>query len=91
MNVNSRPKRAERILSQRSAEMVILLSPGSGQYYTLDEVGARVWELCDGTRQVTDLVSAIHAEYDAPFETIQTDLLELLVDLTREKLVALAP
>jgi Coenzyme PQQ synthesis protein D (PqqD) len=88
IDLHSQPKRAERVLAQRAAESVILLKPDNGQYYTLDEVGARVWELCDGNRPVADLVSTIHCEYDAPLARIQADVLELLGELTREKLLA---
>ena len=88
--LESRPIRAGRVLAQPSAESLILLNPESGQYYTLDEVGARIWDLCDGSRQVTDLVSAIHAEFDAPVAAIQADVVELLDDLCRDKLVAVS-
>jgi len=86
--LDARPSRSQRVLAQPNAESLILLNPDDGQYYTLDEVGARIWELCDGTRAVTDVVSAIHAEYDAPLAAIQSDVVELLDDLTREKLLA---
>ena len=85
---DSRPAPAHGVLAQRSAETMILLRPVNGQYYTLDEVGARVWELCDGTRCVADLVSTIQAEYDAPADMIEADILDLLDELTREQLVA---
>jgi coenzyme PQQ synthesis protein D (PqqD) len=83
-----RPLRANGILAQRNADSLILLNPDSGQYFTLDEVGARVWELCDGSHPVAEVVSTLHAEYDAPVKSIQTDVLELLEDLAREQLVA---
>jgi coenzyme PQQ synthesis protein D (PqqD) len=82
--------RAARILAQRSADTVILLNPQTGHYYTLDEVGARVWDLCDGSRRVKDVVATIHDEYDAPVQAIQTDVMELLDDLARELLVSTA-
>jgi len=86
--LDSRPSRSQQVLAQPNAESLILLNPEDGQYYTLDEVGARVWELCDGTHAVTDVVSAIYAEYDAPLAAIQGDVVELLDDLTRENLLA---
>ena len=88
--LESRPIRADWVLTQPSAETLILLNPESGQYYTLDEVGARIWDLCDGSRQVTDLVSTIHAEFDAPVAAIQADVMELLDDLARDKLVVVS-
>ena len=88
ITLESRPTRADCILAQPNAESLILLNPQDGHYYTLDEVGARVWELCDGTRAVADVVSTLHSEYEAPLSTIQADVVELLDDLEREKLLA---
>ena len=88
--LDSRPSRSQQVLAQPNAESLILLNPEDGQYYTLDEVGARVWELCDGSRAVTEVVSTIYAEYDAPLAAIQGDVVELLDDLTRENLLATA-
>ena len=46
-----------------------------------------MWELCDGKRTVSDMVSAICQEYDSPVDTIEEDVLEILRDLADEKLV----
>jgi hypothetical protein len=86
----TRPVRLQHVLAQRSAESMILLNPQSGHYYTLDEIGARIWDLCDGTRCVDDVVTSIHAEYDAPVATIRSDVLEILADLAHENLVETA-
>jgi len=88
IGLDARPTRADRILAQRSADTVVLLNPQNGQYYTLDAVGARVWDLCDGSRRSADVVSVIHAEYDAPMDAIQGDVVDLLEELARERLVA---
>ncbi len=68
---------------------LVLLNPQSGQYYTLDEVGSRVWQLCDGAHTVSEVVAIIGQEYDAPVEVIKADVLELLTDLADEQLVVL--
>ncbi len=83
-----RPTQADGILAQRNDDSLILLNPENGQYFTLDEVGARVWELCDGSHRVAEVVSTLYAEYDAPLNSIQTDVLELLDELASEQLVA---
>ena len=87
MNSASTLARSERILAQQAADTVVLLDPDSGQYFTLDDVGARVWELSDGTRSVSQLVEILCAEYDAPASTIHADVLELLAELADERLV----
>lgn len=66
----------------------VLLNLTNGQYYSLDdEVGHRVWELCDGNHTVPDMVSRISEEYDAPLEAIEADVLALLEEFFKEELV----
>jgi hypothetical protein len=87
MRPHIRPRRVTHVLSQRVAEKLVLLDARSGAYYSLDDVGARVWELCDGTRSVADTISAICDEYAADVTTIEADVLDLLADLSRERLI----
>src|SRR5919199_3316842 len=84
----SRPRHPEGVVAQQADSTLVLLSLTSGQYYALDDVGVRVWELCDGSRTVADIASVLSQEYDAPAETIEADVLELLEDLASEQLVA---
>jgi len=52
-----------------------------GQYYSLNEIGNRIWELCDGSRSVRQVVSILCEEYDGPAEIVNSDALELLEEL----------
>lgn len=81
------PGPAVNVLARQGVDTLILLNLDGGQYYTLDAVGGRVWELCDGTRSVSAILAALCAEYDAPPAAIEADVLELLADLAREHLI----
>ena len=59
-----------------------------GNYYSLNEIGSRIWELCDGNRTVSQVVAAIATEYDAPYSTLENDVIELLEDFRNGKLIA---
>lgn len=83
----SHPRRREGVLKQRASGTVILLDLDEGQYFALNEVGGRVWELCDGTRSVSEVASLLSLEYEVSPETLLADLVELLTDLADEKLV----
>ena len=87
VELTTRPGRGDRVLAQRAGDSLILLDPANGYYYALDDVGARIWELCDGARSVGDIVDVISCEYNAPAATIADDALELLNELVAEKLV----
>jgi hypothetical protein len=77
-----------QVLSQRGADAIVLLSLSHGRYYTLEGVGARAWELCDGTRNRREVGAAISREYDVPPERVDADLAELIDDLVTEELLA---
>lgn len=81
----------DRVLAQRAADAVVLLDLDAGTYFSLDEVGARVWELCDGTRSAGDVVAVVQDEYDAPAAVVASDVLALLDELTGERLLVAAP
>ena len=87
MDADSRPQRRSDVLAQAAGDTVILLTPDSGEYFTLNEVGGRIWELSDGSRSVAEIVAVLVEEYDAPQEEIQADALDVLGQLARERLV----
>jgi hypothetical protein len=69
---------------------LVLRNPRSGEYYTLDAVGTRVWQLCDGKRTVSEVAVIIGQEYDEAPEVIERDVLELAEELMGEALVVAA-
>ena len=87
MDGDSRPRRRSDVLAQAAGDTVILLTPDSGEYFTLNEVGGRIWELSDGARSVVEIVAVLAEEYDAPRDEIQADALDVLSQLAQERLV----
>lgn len=67
---------------------VVLLNVMSGQYYSLDTVGSRVWELIpnEGTA-VGALCATLAQEFDAPLERIQQDVETLVGHLLAVDLI----
>jgi coenzyme PQQ synthesis protein D (PqqD) len=82
-----RPRRVQHVIAREGDREVLLLDVESGCYYTLNEIGGRIWELCDGASTVSEIAAALSAEYDASPETIGVDVLELIQDLRREHLL----
>jgi hypothetical protein len=55
--------------------------------YTLNETGQAVWEKLDGKRTVQDIVFELSAEYLAPAETIREDVLGIVGEWARRRIV----
>ena len=65
----------------------VILDLGSGKYFGLNAVGARIWQLVEqhgGLRSVHDHLCR---EYDAAPDVLEGDLLKLLAELERARLV----
>jgi hypothetical protein len=82
------PKRGDQVIAQKAANDLLLFNMEDGNYYSLNEIGSRVWELCDGNHSVSQVVAALAGEYDASDQVLEKDVLELLEDFRRGKLIA---
>jgi coenzyme PQQ biosynthesis protein PqqD len=83
------PHRQEGILAQQAHGQTVLLRLGDGAYYAVDEVGAMIWERCDGEHSVSDIVAELCTEFDAAADVIRADVLEFVDELRRERLLVL--
>ena len=86
-NRDSCPKRGEQVIAQKAANDLLLFNLEDGNYYSLNEIGSRIWELCDGNHSVSQVVAALAGEYDASDQVLEKDVLELLEDFRRGKLI----
>ena len=85
--MTARPSRREGVLAQEAQGQTVLLRVHDGSYYAVDEVGAAIWELCDGARTLSDIVAALCEQFDAPQEMVAADVREFVADLRREQLL----
>lgn len=71
---------------------VVLLNVSTGQYYSLDEIGSRVWALLPQTGvTLPALRDALLTEYDAEPAAVDRDLQALFDRLTSADLVVTLP
>jgi hypothetical protein len=87
------PARRPGVLAQQlkpEDASVVLLNPKTGEYYALESVGTRVWELCDGKRTISEIAAIVSQEFDAPPADVESDVLSLVKELMDEQLVVAA-
>ena len=80
-------RRAEKVVSAAEGDRTVLLDPVRGEYYGLDEVGTRIWELLPACPTAAALAERLFAEYDAPRDRLAADAAALLGKLAELKLV----
>jgi hypothetical protein len=76
----------DRVVSRKIVDELILVPIRQSvaemeTLYTLNEVGARVYELIDGQRPVRAIVEAIVEEFEVGFETAESDVSEFIAQL----------
>jgi coenzyme PQQ biosynthesis protein PqqD len=91
VELDGRLRRQDGVIAQEAHGQTVLLRLDDGGYYALDEVGATIWELCDGNRSIGEIVTALCAEFDASEETVSADVMEFIGDLRRERLLVVDP
>lgn len=76
----------EQVSCDLAGEAVIL-NLGSGEYFGLDPVGARVWSLIQEPRSVREVRDSLLEEYDVEPDVCERDILELLKQMAAEGLI----
>jgi len=74
-------------VSSRLGDETAILHVGSGVYYSLNAVGARVWALLREPVVVEQLRDRLLAEFDVERERLEQDLGALLETLVAEGLI----
>ncbi len=90
MTNTSLPKQvkvSDSVLFQEISGEGVLLNMESEQYFGLDEIGARFWQLLSENGDTSAALETIRAEYDVERETLNRDLANLIDELKNEKLL----
>ena len=74
-------------LSCAIGDDVVLLNQASGTFYSLGNVGARVWDILQSGTTVGDLHQTILNEYEVEPGRASADLIRLLAELERHGLI----
>ncbi len=70
-----------KVHSRRFDGELVLLDLGAGMYYSLDEVGATIWESLSSGRNTDEAVAAVLEAYDVDEATARVDAGRLVKQL----------
>jgi len=81
------PLKKKGVVFQSMPPDTVLLNLDNGFYYSINPIGAAVWEYCDGNRSISNIIAQISKESDVSADDIQEDILDFIHDLTKEGLI----
>jgi hypothetical protein len=82
-----RPRHAPGVQANEAHGRVVLVRPGDAGFQLLDELGTRIWELCDGQRTLDDVIGQIAADSDQTPSAVAGDVREWISELRTEQLL----
>src|SRR6266568_7169152 len=81
---------APQVINETIEGEAVMVHLTSGNYYTLDDVGAEIWSLVDHQASLTEIVDALELRYDDPRPALESTVKELLDELHAEDLIVAA-
>ena len=79
-------QRDQSVVSRKIADEVILVPIRKNvgdleSIYTLDEIGAKIWELVDGKRKMKEIKNVLLEEFDVTEEQVVSDMKDFIGQL----------
>jgi hypothetical protein len=66
---------------------VVMMSVRKGNYYGLDLIGSRIWELIQEPKAVSELCTELTDQFDVDQSQCESDVLKFLNDLAAQDLI----
>ena len=89
MNLTDKASIPAQIMARQVGDETVILDLGSGTYFGLDPVGARIWQLMGEGKTLGEICDTMVDEYDVTREALEHDVLELVERLLEQKLVSI--
>ena len=90
MNATDKVIIPPQVMGRALGNETIILELTSGGYYSLDEVGARLWQLFAEGKTLSEVCDQVHAEYDVPRDRLEQDTIRFIDDLVAKHLVSVS-
>ena len=87
VSLESRVRISEDAVFRELEGEAVIVHLDSGMYYGLDPIGTRLWQLIDAHGQLQPAFAAALEEFEVEPERLGRDLLQLVSELERHRLV----
>jgi len=75
-------------VTRQVGDETVILHLGSGTYFGLDAVGARIWQLMGEGKSLDEICDVVLDEYEVSREDLERDITSLIKDLLAQDLVS---
>jgi hypothetical protein len=89
MNLTDKPTIPAQVMARQVGDETVILDLGSGTYFGLDPVGARIWQLIGEGKALGEICDTMLDEYEVTREALQRDVVDLVDKLLEQKLISI--
>jgi hypothetical protein len=68
----------------------VMMNLETGQYFVLNDVGSRIWELIESPIMINEVINSMLKEYDIDSNSCETAVMEFLSRLNYAKLICVS-
>lgn len=79
--------RANGLIASNIDGEIVMMSVEQGEYFGLDQIASRIWELIATPVRVDDLIKQLLVEYNCTESACESDVLELLNQCLKSKII----
>ena len=68
----------------------VMMNLEKGEYFMMNEVGSRIWEIISKPINVKDIIETLRSEYEVDEETCKCTVIDFLTGLNHAKLISIS-
>jgi hypothetical protein len=88
-SLESCPAPAPGVVGQIVQDEAVIVLPDSGEVKVLNDVGAAIWMLADGSRSVREIAAQVWQQYDVDLQQVEADALRFVAELLQRQMLIL--
>lgn len=89
ITLQTKIQRNPKMVASKIDNEIVMMSIENGEYYGLDEVGSRIWELIAKPIVVEELIIALLDEFEVERQDCEKETFEFLEELNSKNLLTM--
>lgn len=90
ITLESTVQKQETVISADLEEAIVMMDIEKGQYYSLNEVGSKIWDMLTEPIQVHAICENLMTDFDVSAEVCQQEVLAYLTELLELGIISIA-
>lgn len=81
------PRKAEDTASNQVAGETVIAKATTGTVTVLSTLGGEIWEMCDGSTSLDEIISQLGADFDESPGTIRTEVEQFMESMVEKGMI----